>query len=221
MDLLHCSEVLLAIFVFICFNEHMRNQTAEQLKQDIVFTERVYSREFIFHTTWGLFSPKKIDEGTRILLHSVNIQEDDDILDIGSGYGALGIPLASLAPRGTTYLVDANIMAVEYAKKNAEANGLKNVQALASYGLSHIAPKVTFDQIVANLPANVGREMLYILLSDAADHLKEGGVITVVVIAGLRQFIKFNLDKVLGNHKKVRQEHGYAVFRAVKEKPLK
>ena len=73
-----------------------------------------------------------------------------------------------------------------------------------------------FDNIVANLPAQVGKELLYTILSDAKDHLKPGGQLVVVTISGLRMFIKRNLKEVVGNYEKVKQGRGHTVMRAVK-----
>jgi len=73
-----------------------------------------------------------------------------------------------------------------------------------------------FDNIVANLPAKVGKELLYIILSDARAHLKPGGQIVVVTISGLKEFIKRNLKEVFGNYKKLKQGREHTVARAVK-----
>ncbi len=195
----------------------MKNQTAEQLKQDLTFSARIRNADFTFHTTWGMFSPKGIDEGTYLLHHSIHVGEGDAILDLGCGYGALGIPLAKDAANGFVDLVDSNFKAVEFAQKNIELAGLKNANAFLSYGLSEVPSDKKYDVIVSNLPANVGREMLFIMLSDARDHLKEGGHLYVVTIAGLRNFIKSNFEKVFGNYEKLGQERGYTVAGATKE----
>lgn len=194
----------------------MKNQSAEQLKQDLTFQARIRNADFSFSTTWGMFSPKGIDEGTYLLHHSIHVKPTDTILDLGCGYGALGIPLAKDASEGSVDMVDSNFKAVEYAKKNIDLNGVKNAQAFLSYGLSEIPQDKKYDVIVSNLPANVGREMLFIMFSDAREHLNEGGALYVVTIAGLRQFIKSNFEKVFGNYEKVSQERGYTVAAAIK-----
>ena len=74
-----------------------------------------------------------------------------------------------------------------------------------------------FDQIVANLPANVGKEMLSIILHDARAHLKKGGRLTVVTIAGLRKFIRRNFEEVFGNYSKIKQGKTYTVATAIRE----
>lgn len=95
----------------------MPRMLIEDLKRDIIMKTTLRGRAFTFNTTWGLFSPEKIDEGTLMLLEKVAVKESDKILDLGCGYGALGIPLAKLAPKGAVHMIDKDFVAVEYAKK--------------------------------------------------------------------------------------------------------
>ena len=170
---------------------------AKRLKNDIVFSETLKGIEFIFHSTWGLFSPRKIDEGSRLLISYMEIKSDDDCLDLGCGYGAVGLTMAKCAPEGETYLIDKDYVALGFAKKNAKINGIKNCQICLSNGFSEVKKK-DFNIIASNLPANVGKELLYIILSDAKKHLIKEGKLYLVTISGLRAFIKRNLLEVFG-----------------------
>lgn len=198
------------------YSAFMENSIREKLRSDIVFEARVRKHDFVFHARYGMFSPKKIDEGTYLLHHSIHVNETDVILDLGCGYGALGIPLAHDALSGSVDMVDSNFKAIEYTKKNCDVNNIKNVSAFLSFGFDEIPKEKKYNVIVSNLPANVGREMLYTLLNDAKDHLADGGKIYVVTIAGLRNFIKTNFENVFGNYEKISQERGYTVAAAVK-----
>lgn len=188
----------------------------QKIKQDIIFKEQLRGMEFVFHSTWGLFSPRAIDKGTKVLIDQIELNRDDDCLDIGCGYGPVGLVMAKLAPEGKTCLVDKDFVAVEYAKKNVELNGLTNCEVLLSNAFSNLRD-MKFDLIASNIPANVGKHLLYIILSDAHAHLKRGGRLYVVTIAGLRKFIKRNFIEVFGNYKKVKQSKGYSVALAVKQ----
>ncbi len=187
----------------------------KDLKKDIVISVTLHGFEFTFHSTWGIFSPRKIDEGTLLLIRTMEIQADDDCLDLGCGYGALGLTMARCAPNGTTYLVDKDFVAVDFSKKNAALNGLGNCQVLLSNGFASVDKK-DFSVIASNLPANVGRELLYILLSDAKAHLSRGGRIYLVTISGLKHFIRRNLRTIFGNCEKVTQGKSYTVWLAKK-----
>ena len=191
-------------------------KTAEELKEDIVFDVRLRGRDYRFHSTWGLFSPRRIDDGTYMLIETLELADDHVSLDLGCGYGAIGVAAAAECPRGQVHMVDKDFVAVEYARKNAAARGLANCQAYLSNAFSHV-PDVKFDNVLSNVPANVGGEMLYIILSGAKAHLAPGGRLVVVTVAGLRQYIKRNFLEVFGNYEKVKQGKTYAVARAVNE----
>ena len=190
-------------------------KTADELKQDIVFETVLRDHRLCFHTTWGLFSPRNIDEGTRLLLRYLSVKEGDVTLDLGCGYGAIGLTVAKMTPNGTVHMVDKDFMALEFAQKNAEINKTGNCKIYLSNAFSAIGD-VQFDSVISNLPAKVGRELLYIILSDAKDHLRPGGQIVVVTISGLKEFIKRNFKEVFGNYEKLKQGRAYTVARAIK-----
>lgn len=186
-------------------------------KDPIIYTQ-LRENPLTFVTTWGLFSPKEIDEGSKLLIDLVKLTEDADILDLGCGYGPIGIALAKDAPSGETHMLDKDFVAVDYANKNAEANHAPNAKAYLSNGFSAVPKNMEFDVIVSNIPAKVGKELLQIIMQDAHTHLKPGGSFYVVTIAGLREFMKRHFKETFGNYKKLKQSKGYAV--AVAEKSL-
>jgi 16S rRNA G1207 methylase RsmC len=187
----------------------------QSVRKDIVFPATLRGQPFTFHSTWGIFSPREIDEGSRLLLDHVEVNPTDDCFDLGCGYGPIGLTLARLAPQGQTLLVDKDFVAVDYARKNAELNGVKNATATLSNGFDQVGER-RFDLVVSNIPAKVGKELLYILLYDAYLHLKPGGRICVVTITGLRRFIQRAFDEVFGNYDKVKQGKTYTVALAHK-----
>lgn len=91
-----------------------------------------------------------------------------------------------------------------------------NAECLLSNGFDQI-PEQQFDLIVSNIPAKVGKEMLYIYLFDALKYLKPGGAFYIVTITGLRQFFKRGFEEVFGNYKKLKQGKTYTVARAIKQ----
>jgi 16S rRNA (guanine1207-N2)-methyltransferase len=192
-------------------------KTVARWREDIVFTEGVRGCEFTFHTTWGIFSPRSIDEGSRLLLDHLDISPSDDCLDVGCGYGVLGMTMARLAPQGRSVMVDKDFVAVNYATANCERNGLKNTEVFLSNGFNQIPPDYKFDLIVSNLPAKVGNEQHYLYLFDAYERLNPGGRFVVVTINGLRDFISRTFKEVFGNYDKLKQGKTYTVAQAVKE----
>jgi len=187
----------------------------KQLREDIVFTDKLRGHNLDFHTTWGLFSPKNTDEGSRLLLDFLEINEDDNTLDLGCGYGPLGLTMAKLAPNGKHLLVDKDFVAVEYSQKNARLNRLENTEVILSNGFNQIDNR-KFDLIVSNLPAKTGKELYYLYFYDALARLNPGGRIYVVVISGLRKFVDRAFKEVFGNHQKIKQGKVYTVAMAIK-----
>lgn len=187
-----------------------RDQLAE-LRRPLRFDAELAGRRLRFESTWGLFSPREIDEGTRLLLQHVALAEDADCLDLGCGYGPIGVALATLAPAGRTLMVDKDFVAVDYANRNAALNGLANASALLSNGFDQIDPARRFDLIASNVPAKVGKELLTLLLHDAHARLNPGGQLYLVTITGLREFIKRHLRDVFGNYDKLKQGPHYTV----------
>jgi len=188
----------------------------DRLKKDIVFGATLRGEALTFHSTWGLFSPRGIDAGTRLLVERIDVGAADTTLDLGCGYGAIGIAVARSCPAGTVHMTDKDVVAVAYARKNVEANGLGNCQVYLSNAFDAV-PDVAFDQVLANLPANVGAEMLTIILRDAKARLRPGGRLCVVTVNGLRKFIRRNFEETFGNYTKVKQGPHHTVAQAVRD----
>ena len=185
----------------------------DPISREVDFRAELRGASIAFSAAWGLFSPKAIDAGTHLLIEHLNIQEGDVCLDLGCGYGAIGITLAKCTQTATVYMVDKDFVAVDYARKNVKQNQLQNCHVLLSNGFSHL-PDIQFDLIASNLPANVGKELLQIFLADAKRYLKPNGRLYVVTISGLRAFIKRNFLNVFGNYQKVKQRHTHTVAMA-------
>lgn len=188
----------------------------KNIKDDIVFTQKLRGFDLTFHSTWGLFSPKKIDEGTELLINNVNPEKDNKILDIGCGYGAIGITLAKIVSQGEVHLIDKDFVAVEYTTKNARINNLNNCKVYLSNGFSNV-PDIKFDLIVSNIPAKVGKELYQIIISDVKKYLKPGGKLYFVYISGLKEYFKRTFKEVLRNYTNVANSKTYTVGLAINE----
>ncbi|MCG8428617.1 MAG: class I SAM-dependent methyltransferase [Chromatiales bacterium] len=186
------------------------------LRQEMVFHDTLCGHTLEYRTTWGIFSPKSIDDGTRLLLDHIEVPETADTLDLGCGYGPLGLTLAKLAPQGTSVLVDKDFVAVEYSKKNAAANNINNVEIFLSNGFEQIGDR-SFDLIVSNLPAKTGKELYYLYFYDALVRMNPGARFYVVTISGLRKFVQRAFNEVFGNYTKVKQGKTYTVAMAQNE----
>jgi len=175
------------------------------------------TRTLTLTSAWGLFSAKSIDEGTALLLNEVQaLDSPKNALDLGCGYGPIGLTLAGLWPQAQVTCVDKDLLAVETTRANIAHNQLTNATVVLSPGLRDV-PADHYDLICSNLPAQAGNEALDELLLDAYDHLSPGGSLVVVVVSGLGQYIKRRLTDLFGNYNKAKQGSRHLVAEAIRE----
>ncbi len=190
---------------------------AQYWRKDIHFKQDVLGRPFEFYTTWGIFSPEKLDDGSLMLLDYIDFKSDDNSIDLGCGYGVLGMTAARECPNGQHLLIDKDFVAVEYARLNCQKNQLTNTHVKLSNGFNQVDNNLTFSLVMSNLPAKVGKEQHYLYLLDAYQRMTAGGRFYVVTINGLRQFMKRAFTEVFGNAEKVKQGKTYTITMATKE----
>ncbi|MFT6733214.1 MAG: 16S rRNA (guanine1207-N2)-methyltransferase [Polaribacter sp.] len=190
---------------------------AVSIRKPLKFDIELQGQSLMFETTYGIFSPKEIDQGTTLLLRYLNVEKDFNCIDLGCGYGPVGIWMAKHATEGSVLMLDKDFVAVDYARRNINNNGLQNASVALSNGFSHLKDE-KYDLIVSNIPAKVGNEMLYLFLYDAYYHLKPGGKFVVVTVNGLRHFCKRTFKEVFGNYKKEKQGSAYTISSTTKEK---
>jgi len=195
----------------------MSIDSIDELRRDRVLDTELLGTPLRLHATWGLFSPRGIDAGTRLLLEHLEVREDEVAVDIGCGYGPLGLAIAARAPAGRVHLVDRDFVAVDYARENARRNGLGNVEAYLSDGFGAVPAELPLTLVVSNLPAKVGNELFRLLFHDAHARMVPGGRIVVVTINGLRELVKREFRATFGNYAKLKQGPGYTVSAAVRE----
>ncbi len=174
------------------------------------------SFELEFRTVPELFSYKHIDDGTLLLLDQLEVNESDNCLDLGCGYGVIGIAMAKLAPKGKTCLVDRDFVAVEYSNINIRENNATNAKAILSNGFSHLAG-ARFDLVASNLPTHVGQLSLKNIIKEMGEHLNKEGRAYVVTVSILNPFIKREFLSVFGNYEKLKTGKKHTVSLAVRE----
>ncbi|WP_041194934.1 class I SAM-dependent methyltransferase [Candidatus Ruthturnera calyptogenae] len=187
-----------------------------RLKQDLTIQTNLLGIDLTLKTRWGVFSPRSIDDGTELFMKHLRISNDDKCLDLGCGYGPIGLAVAKSCPQGEVHMVDKDFVAVELSNINVKLNHINNAQAYLSNAFLSVNKTNYFDKILSNVPAKVGREQLSIILYDAYDALKPNGKIMFVSINGLRHFIKDNFKSVFGNYKKLKQGQKYTISQAIK-----
>ncbi|MEV6860232.1 methyltransferase [Streptosporangium subroseum] len=130
-------------------------------------------------TDSGMFSPERVDQGTRILLESVPPPPPEgDLLDLGCGYGPIALTMASRAPRATVWAVDVNRRSVELCARNARTAALDKVRSLH---VDEVPPEIRFSAIWSNPAIRIGKAAMHQMLSRWLTRLTPDGVAYLVV----------------------------------------
>jgi 16S rRNA (guanine1207-N2)-methyltransferase len=135
-----------------------------------------------------LFSSHEVDVGTRLLLRTLAGPEHESrrrILDLGCGYGPIGLGLKATDADRVVHMVDRDALAVEYSRENAALNQLDDIEVYGSLGYADVKAS-GFDLIVSNIPAKAGTPVIEHLLLAAARLLAPDGLVAIVVIAPLQ-----------------------------------
>ncbi len=152
------------------------NSLVSNLKKTTV---RIFDRQFVFYTDNGVFAKSGLDFGSRLLLESIPLESiKGTLLDVGCGYGPLGIILNKIC-RVPTEMVDINKRALHLAKKNAKENQCEKIEIYESNCYEKIGK--TFDVIVTNPPIRAGKKVVYDILLNAKNYMNKNGTLYFVV----------------------------------------
>lgn len=169
-------------------------------------------------TSTGVFSKKGIDFGSRLLIETFeppNIQ--GDFLDLGCGYGPIGLTLAKVFHDRHIRMVDVNERAVTLAQQNATENNIGNVTIQQSDGFSTIESKL-FAAIITNPPIRAGKKVIYPFFEKGYTQLKAGGSLWIVVQKkqGAPSMITF-LETIFPEVQVRAKKKGYYILEAIKK----
>ena len=166
---------------------------------------------FSFFTASGIFSSRKLDDGTCALLCFINILPQDRVLDLGCGNGVVGL-VASKFTKGLVTLTDINERAILVAQMNQKLFGSLNVEVFQGDGYAPLQEK-KFHVILFNPPQTAGKKLCFLLLEQAREHLLPQGTLQVVcrLKKGGKSFEQ-KMFEVFGNVEVIGKQKGYAVF---------
>lgn len=176
----------------------------------------IFNHHFSLKTDLGVFSKNGIDEGTYAFLKVlIPLQLKGRILDVGCGYGALGLTLASFIPSSDFVLVDVNDRALNLASENIKRLNLRNVTCLRSDIYQNVEGQ--FDSIVINPPIRAGKKVIYQMFSGAYDYLVDGGSLFIVIRKSHGAFsARDYIESVFGNCTLLKRDKGYYIYQAIK-----
>ncbi|WP_075620202.1 class I SAM-dependent methyltransferase [Paenisporosarcina indica] len=174
---------------------------------------------FQFETDTGVFSKSEVDFGSRVLIDTfVMPTTDGPVLDVGCGYGPIGLSIAKTEINRTVHMVDINERAVQLSRKNAEVNGVQNVRIYESDGLTDVT-EADFAAILTNPPIRAGKETIFRFYLEAYRKLSLGGELWVVIQKKQGAPSSFDrLEEIFGQVKVVDKVKGYWIIKAEKVK---
>ncbi|MCU6711652.1 class I SAM-dependent methyltransferase [Paenibacillus sp. J5C_2022] len=171
---------------------------------------------FKFVTDSGVFSKTGVDFGSRVLIEAMEFPRTSEVLDVGCGYGPIGLAAATLADQGRVTMIDINERAVQLATENAVVNGMQNVDVRQS-DVYEAVRGMEFDVILTNPPIRAGKATVHRIFEEGCGLLRDGGSMWVVIQKKQgAPSAKEKLEQLFGDVEEVTKEKGYRIFRATK-----
>ncbi|MCL2108165.1 MAG: methyltransferase [Oscillospiraceae bacterium] len=176
-----------------------------------MFSETINGVELTFETAETLFSPNSVDKGTLAMVAMLSVADfaqGDKVLDLGCGYGVVGIYSAKLTGAQNVFMSDVEPLCVELSRKNAELNNVGNVTVIRSDGFSNIGEK-DFALILSNPPYHSDFSTPKQFIEKGFNRLKIGG--KMLMVTKRRDWYKNKFISVFGGVK-IEEIDGYCVF---------
>lgn len=169
-------------------------------------------RSFEFLTSTSVFSKRRIDLGTRLLIESMILPKAGSVLDIGCGYGAVGTVAAALDPKLRVVMTDVNIRAVRLARKNAELNNVTNAEVKYGYFYEPVEG-LLFNAVLSNPPVSAGMETVKAIVTEAPKVLADNGTFQMVIRSKIgAKGLPAVFDETFGNCRVLARESGFRVL---------
>ena len=153
------------------------NPTSESNERNIEYN--IKDKNFKFISDNGVFSKAHVDFATDFMLRTIIDEVKGDVLDLGCGYGVIGIIASKFGKANKVTMCDINNRALDLARRNAEKNKIQNFEIIESDGFKNIIQK--YDTIITNPPIRAGKAVIYQMYKDAKEHLNKGGTLYLVI----------------------------------------
>ncbi|MGI2329594.1 class I SAM-dependent methyltransferase [Planococcus sp. YIM B11945] len=198
-------------------SQHYYSKNPQTTSNPREWSYTLRGEKFHFQTDTGVFSKSEVDFGSRLLIEAYEDAEiDGPVLDVGCGYGPIGMAIAKAFPQKEVHMVDVNTRAIELAKKNAEKNGIQNVLVYESDGLASVGT-MNFSAIVTNPPIRAGKDTVFRFYEEAYEKLAAGGSMWVVIQKKQgAPSTQEKLEKLFGEVRVADKKKGYFIFQARK-----
>ena len=169
-----------------------------------------------FNTDAGVFSKLRVDYGSGVLIKSMKDIDfpKENILDVGTGYGPIGLFAAKFWPDQVVDMIDVNERGLDLAKRNAQLNHIDNVNIYASDIYSQVDKR--YGLILTNPPIRAGKKVVSTILAEAKEHLVKAGVLLVVIQKKQGEpSARKLMEATFGNCEIVTRDKGYYILKAI------
>lgn len=197
--------------------EHYYSEKPGSKSQPLVWHDQLRNHHFTFTTDRSVFSRRGVDFGSKLLLETfVAPKIKGPVLDVGCGYGPIGLSIARSYPGRIVHMIDINERALRLAEKNARDNEVANVKIYYSHLFENVVEN-HFAAIVTNPPIRAGKKTVHTIFLESYSHLQKEGELWVVIQKkqGAPSARK-KLEEIFGNVDVVRREKGFFIFRSIK-----
>jgi len=162
-------------------SEHYYSRTQKVESEPKFWDFTLRSQLFRFKTDNGVFSKKEVDFGSRLLIEAFELPNvEGSILDVGCGYGPIGLSIAKNYPERIVHMIDVNERAIELSKANAVQNAVHNVEIYESDTLINVK-EFNFAAILTNPPIRAGKKTVHDIFEQSYEHLVTGGELWIVI----------------------------------------
>ena len=172
----------------------------------------INSHYFELTSDIGVFSKNELDPGSELLIKTA-IKEgiNGDLLDVGCGYGPIGITLSKICDLNKVDFIDVNLRALNLTKENATKYQVKNFNVFESNGFENV--KDLYDYILINPPIRAGKEVIFKMFEDSIKYLKKDGILMIVIRKDQgAPSAKKKLSVLYGNCETLDREKGYHIL---------
>jgi len=194
--------------------EHYYTERPKSKPEYGLITTYLRNRQFTFLTASGVFSKTRIDPGTRLLIETMILPEKGYILDLGCGYGPVGIAAAVFNPKLHIVMTDLNERALWLAKENAKRNRAENVETRKGF-LYEPVKDMKFETILSNPPTTAGMKIVLPIIQQAPRCLVKDGLLQIVVRSKISgKTLTQAIEETFGNITVHARKSGYRVLTA-------
>ena len=196
-------------------DEHYYVENPKAKYIECVIRARIKGFDLIFKSASGVFSAREIDKASKLLIEKADLPKSGKILDLGCGYGMIGIVAAKACPDCFVILTDINKRAVKLATDNLKQNKIRNAETRQGNTYESVKDE-KFDAILLNPPIAAGRKIVMQMITEAPNYLNKNGSLQIVARRNKGgDFLFKEMDKIFSKTEVLAKSGGFWVYEGI------